>query len=122
MNILDIIEKKKNKSELTKEEICFFINGFTDGTIPDYQMSALLMAILLNGMTDKETFEMTDAMLHSGDVVDMSALGGIVVDKHSTGGIGDSTTLALAPILACCGVYVAKMSGRGLGFTGGTID
>ncbi len=122
MNILDIIEKKKNKSELTKEEISFFINGFTDGTIPDYQMSALLMAILLNGMTDKETFEMTDAMLHSGDVVDMSALGGIVVDKHSTGGIGDSTTLALAPILACCGVFVAKMSGRGLGFTGGTID
>ncbi len=122
MTILDIIEKKKNKQELTKEEIMFFINGFTNGTVPDYQMSALLMAILLNGMTDRETFEMTDAMLHSGDVVDMSALGGIVVDKHSTGGIGDSTTLALAPILACCGVYVAKMSGRGLGFTGGTID
>ena len=122
MTILDIIEKKKTKQELTREEIRFFVNGFTDGSIPDYQMSALLMAILLNGMTDRETFDMTDAMLHSGDVVDMSALGGIVVDKHSTGGIGDSTTLALAPILACCGVYVAKMSGRGLGFTGGTID
>ena len=122
MTILDIIEKKKTKQELTREEIRFFVNGFTEGSIPDYQMSALLMAILLNGMTDRETFDMTDAMLHSGDVVDMSALGGIVVDKHSTGGIGDSTTLALAPILACCGVYVAKMSGRGLGFTGGTID
>ena len=122
MTIIDIIEKKKNKAELTTEEINFFVNGFTDGTIPDYQMSALLMAILLNGMTDRETFDMTNAMLHSGDVVDMSALGGVVVDKHSTGGIGDSTTLALAPILACCDVFVAKMSGRGLGFTGGTID
>ena len=122
MTIVDIIEKKKNKCELATAEINFFVNGFTDGSIPDYQMSALLMAILLNGMTDRETFDMTNAMLHSGDVVDMSALGGTVVDKHSTGGIGDSTTLALAPILACCGVFVAKMSGRGLGFTGGTID
>ncbi len=122
MTILDIIEKKKTKQQLTTEEIDFFVKGFTDGTIPDYQMSALLMAILLNGMTDKETFDLTNSMLNSGDVVDMSRLNGIVVDKHSTGGIGDSTTLALAPILACCGVYVAKMSGRGLGFTGGTID
>lgn len=122
MNILDIIETKKNKRELTTEQIEYFVNGYTDGTLPDYQISSLLMAILLNGMTDRETFDMTNAMLHSGDVVDMSHLGGIVVDKHSTGGIGDSTTLALAPILACCGVYVAKMSGRGLGFTGGTID
>lgn len=122
MTILDIIEKKKNKQQLSKQEIEFFVNGFTAGTIADYQMSALLMAILLNGMTDEETFAMTTAMLNSGDVVDMSALGDTVVDKHSTGGIGDSTTLALAPILACCGVYVAKMSGRGLGFTGGTID
>ena len=122
MTIIDVIEKKKNKLELTTEEINFFVNGFTDGTIPDYQMSSLLMAILLNGMTDRETFDMTNAMLNSGDVVDMSALGGAVVDKHSTGGIGDSTTLALAPILACCDVFVAKMSGRGLGFTGGTID
>lgn len=122
MTILDVIEKKKNKQELTREEIHFFVNGFTNSEIPDYQISALLMAILLNGMTDRETFDMTDAMLHSGDIVDMSHLGGVVCDKHSTGGIGDSTTLALAPILASCGVYVAKMSGRGLGFTGGTID
>lgn len=122
MTILDIIEKKKSKQELSTEEIKFFVKGFTVGDIPDYQMSALLMAILLNGMSDRETFDMTDAMLKSGDVVDMSRLGGCVCDKHSTGGIGDSTTLALAPILACCGVYVAKMSGRGLGFTGGTID
>lgn len=122
MNILDIIEKKKVGAELSTAEIDFFVNGYTAGQIPDYQISSLLMAILLKGMTDRETFDMTNAMLHSGDVVDMSRLGGIVVDKHSTGGIGDSTTLALAPILACCGVYVAKMSGRGLGFTGGTID
>lgn len=122
MNILDIIEEKKVKAELTTDEINYFVEGFTKGEIPDYQMSSLLMAIVLNGMTDRETFDLTNAMLHSGDVVDMSGLGGIVVDKHSTGGIGDSTTLALAPILACCGVFVAKMSGRGLGFTGGTID
>lgn len=122
MEILSIIENKKNKKELSTEEIRYFVDGFTKGDIPDYQMSALLMAILLNGMTDREIFDMTDAMLHSGDVVDMSQLNGVVCDKHSTGGIGDSTTLALAPILACCGVYVAKMSGRGLGFTGGTID
>ena len=122
MTILDIIENKKNKRELSTEEINFFVDGFTKGEIADYQASALLMAIVLNGMTDRETFDLTSAMLHSGDIVDMSHLGGIVVDKHSTGGIGDSTTLALAPILACCGVYVAKMSGRGLGHTGGTID
>lgn len=122
MNILDIIEKKKSKQELSTEEINYFVDGYTVGTIPDYQISSLLMAIVLSGMTDRETFDMTNAMLHSGDIVDMSHLGGTVVDKHSTGGIGDSTTLALAPILACCGVYVAKMSGRGLGFTGGTID
>ena len=122
MTILDVIETKKNKQELSTEQINFFVEGFTKGEIADYQASALLMAILLNGMTDRETFDLTNAMLHSGDIVDMSHLGGTVVDKHSTGGIGDSTTLALAPILACCGVYVAKMSGRGLGFTGGTID
>jgi pyrimidine-nucleoside phosphorylase len=122
VTILDIIEKKKNKSELTTAEIDFFVDGFTRGVIADYQISALLMAIVLNGMTDRETFDLTMAMLHSGDEVDLSVLGGIVVDKHSTGGVGDSTSLALVPILACCGVFVAKMSGRGLGFTGGTID
>ena len=109
MNILSVIEKKKRKQELSTEEINFFVNGYTEGVIADYQISALLMAILLNGMSDRETYDMTMAMLHSGDVVDMSALGGVVCDKHSTGGIGDSTTLALAPILACCGVYVAKI-------------
>ena len=122
MRIYDIIDKKRHGLELNREEIDFFVSGYMSGDIADYQASALLMAILLNGMTDRETFDLTNAMLHSGDIVDMSHLGGIVVDKHSTGGIGDSTTLALAPILACCGVYVAKMSGRGLGFTGGTID
>lgn len=122
MNIIEIIEKKKIKQELSTEEINYFVNGFTNDEIPDYQISSLLMAIVLNGMNDRETFDLTNAMLHSGEIVDMSRLDGIVVDKHSTGGIGDSTTLALAPILACCGVYVAKMSGRGLGFTGGTID
>ena len=122
MTILDIIEKKRTKQELTTEEINFFVQGFTEGSVRDYQMSSLLMAICLNGMTDRETFDLTNAMLHSGDIVDMSGLDKIVCDKHSTGGIGDSTTLALAPILAWCGVYVAKMSGRGLGFTGGTID
>lgn len=122
MDILNIIEKKKHKQALTKAEIDFFVNGFTDGSVADYQMSSLLMAILLNGMDDRETFDLTMAMLNSGDVVDTSSIDGLVVDKHSTGGVGDSTTLALAPVLACCGVYVAKMSGRGLGFTGGTVD
>ena len=109
MTILDVIEKKKTRQELTTEEINFFVGGYTDGTIPDYQISSLLMAILLNGMSDREIFDMTNAMLHSGDVVDMSHIPGMVVDKHSTGGIGDSTTLALAPILACCG----EMCGHG---------
>lgn len=122
MNILDIIEKKKNKLQLTNSEIAYFVNGYTKGEIPDYQISSLLMAIRLNGMSDDEIFALTDSMLHSGDIMDMSEIGGCIVDKHSTGGVGDSTTLALAPILACCGVFVAKMSGRGLGFTGGTID
>lgn len=122
MTVCDIIEKKRYGKELTAEEIDFFINGYTKGTIPDYQMSALLMAICCNGMNENETFALTNCMLHSGDIMDMSKVGGIVVDKHSTGGVGDTTTLALAPLLACCGVKVAKMSGRGLGFTGGTID
>lgn len=122
MRAYDIIEKKRKGEKLTKEEIEFFCLGFVNDNIPDYQMSALLMAICINGMDGEETFNLTNAMLHSGETMDMSDIKGIVVDKHSTGGVGDTTTLALAPILACCGVKCAKMSGRGLGFTGGTID
>ena len=122
MRAYDIIEKKKNSKKLTKEEIEFFINGYLDETIKDYQMSALLMAICLNGMDDQECEYLTSCMLNSGDKVDLSEIDGIKVDKHSTGGVGDKTTLILTPIVACCGVKVAKMSGRGLGHTGGTVD
>ena len=122
MRFVDIIEKKKNKEELTKEEIKFAIESFTNEEIPDYQMSALLMAIVLNGMTDEETYHLTEVMLNSGDVLDLSGVEWVVVDKHSTGGIGDKTTLILGPILASLGCKVAKMSGRGLGITGGTAD
>lgn len=121
MTIIDIITKKKDKLELTKEEIKFAVEGYLDGSIKDYQMSSLLMAITINGMTKKETFDLTDIMLNSGEIIDLSSLDS-VVDKHSTGGVGDKTTLILAPLVASCGVNVAKMSGRGLGFTGGTID
>ena len=117
----DIIEKKKNKLELTKEEIEFFINGYTNGEIPDYQVSALLMAIVLNGMTDEEIINLTLAMANSSSKIDLSMFDN-TVDKHSTGGIGDKTTLVIAPIVACLNCKVAKMSGRALGFTGGTID
>lgn len=119
MNILDIIEKKEKKLELTKSELEFVINGYLNESIPDYQMSALLMAILLNGMTEKETVSLTEIMLNSGDKITFDFN---VVDKHSTGGVGDKTTLVLIPLVASLGTKVAKMSGRGLGHTGGTID
>ena len=120
MNIIDIILKKKNKEELTKEELEYVINNYVEGNIPDYQVSSLLMAIVLNGMTLKETIDLTDVMLNSGETIDLDIPN--LVDKHSTGGVGDKTTLILGPIVAASGVNVAKMSGRGLGHTGGTID
>ena len=121
-NILEIIQKKQNKEELSKEEIEFFINGYTNDLIPDYQISALVMAIFINGMSERETTDLTIAMANSGKVLDLSTLGEIFVDKHSTGGVGDKVSLILLPIVASLGVPVAKMSGRGLGFTGGTVD
>lgn len=121
MNIQEIISKKRDKQELSKEEIEYFVTNYTNGTIPDYQAAALTMAIYINGMNDKETTNLTLAMAHSGEVLDLSEFG-TVVDKHSTGGIGDKVTLILVPIIASLGIPVAKMSGRGLGYTGGTID
>ena len=122
MKAVDIIIKKRDKQELSKDEIEFFINGFTAGDIPDYQAAAWAMAVLLNGMTDQETTNLTLAMAHSGDILDLSDVVDICLDKHSTGGVGDKTTLVVEPLVAACGLPFGKMSGRGLGFSGGTLD
>lgn len=122
MRMYDIIKKKRDNEELSEEEIRFFVNGYTDGTIPDYQAAAFCMAVYFNGMTEKETACLTLSMAHSGDTVDLSSFGNKSVDKHSTGGVGDKTTLIVAPTVASLGCVIAKMSGRGLGHTGGTVD
>ena len=122
MRMVDIITKKRDGEELSDAEISFFIKGYVDGKIPDYQVSALLMAILFKGMSNKEIVTLTDRMEHSGDVMDLSCIKGVKVDKHSTGGVGDKTSIALGPMVAACGAKLAKMPGRGLGHTGGTLD
>lgn len=122
MNIINIIDKKRLNQNLTKEEIKFAVEGFMEKTVADYQMSALLMAITINGMNDEEVFHLVDIMLNSGEIIDLSDIKKTVIDKHSTGGVGDKTTLVVGPIVAACNLAVAKMSGRGLGHTGGTID
>ena len=122
MNILEIIEKKREKQELTNDEIKYFVDAYVNEQIADYQAAALVMAIFLNGMSKRETTDLTLAMAHSGEILDLKSLNKIIVDKHSTGGVGDKVSICLLPLVASLGVPVAKMSGRGLGFTGGTVD
>ena len=122
MRSVDIIIKKRDRKEMTREEIEFFVRGIVNGEIPDYQVSAWAMAVLLNGMSDQETTDLTLAMAYSGEVLDLSGIVPMEVDKHSTGGVGDKTTLVVEPLVSACGLPVGKMSGRGLGFSGGTLD
>ena len=122
MRTVDLIQRKRDGEELSPEEIEFLVNGYTNGEIPDYQMSAFLMAVYFSGMTDREVSRLTECMLHSGDTVDLSGVPGVKVDKHSTGGVGDKTSFIVAPLAAAAGVVVPMMSGRALGHTGGTLD